>query len=60
MSRYVLGPNIKFFAEHGVKGLFEEGDYCSSGSDMDELKSYVISRMQWDPSQVRPPCPVCV
>jgi hypothetical protein len=22
---YVLGPNIEFFAAHGVKGIFEEG-----------------------------------
>eukprot|EP01046_Picozoa_sp_COSAG06_P027553 COSAG06_NODE_2441_length_6871_cov_9.359716_5_plen_86_part_00 len=22
-SRYVLGPNIKFFAEHGVRGIFQ-------------------------------------
>ena len=23
---YVVGPNIQFFFQHGVKGLFEEGN----------------------------------
>ena len=33
-----MGPNIQYFHEHGVKGLFEEGDDSGKGSDMEELK----------------------
>ena len=30
---YVLGPNIKYFADHGVRGIFEEGSYGTSGGE---------------------------
>eukprot|EP01052_Picozoa_sp_SAG31_P026716 SAG31_NODE_2443_length_5682_cov_3.662428_3_plen_155_part_00 len=45
---YVLGPNIKYFADHGVRGIFEEGSYGTPGGDMDALKDYVMGRMLWD------------
>ena len=41
---YVLGENIKFFHEHGVLGIFEEGTYSTTGGDLVELKDYVIAR----------------
>ncbi len=47
----VLGPNVQFFAEHGVKGVFEQGAYQSSGAEMAELRSWVLARMLWDPTQ---------
>jgi hypothetical protein len=28
---YSLGPNVQFFAEHGVKGVFEEGPGVHTG-----------------------------
>ena len=31
----MLGPNIQYFAQHGVRGIFEEGSYGTSGGDMD-------------------------
>ena len=40
---YVLGPNIQYFHEHGVKGLFEEGDDSGKGSDMEGLKVRVAA-----------------
>ena len=35
---YVVGPNVAFFAEHGVKGIFEEGppSDIGDGTDMEE------------------------
>jgi hypothetical protein len=44
---YVVGPNIQYFAAHGVRGIFEEGSYGTSGGDMDALKDYVMGRMLW-------------
>ena len=44
----MLGPNIKYFGEHGVRGIFEEGSYATSGGDMDALKDYVMGRMLWN------------
>ena len=39
---YTIAPNIRFYVQNGAKGIFEEGAYTSSGSDMQELKSYFI------------------
>lgn len=47
---YVIGPNIRFFLAHSVKGLFEEGDYWAPGSDLQELKSYLMLQMLWNPA----------
>ncbi len=46
----VLGPNIRFFADHGVKGVFEQGAYQSYGSEMEELREWVLAKLLWDPS----------
>ncbi len=45
-----LGPNIKTFQENGASGVFEQGNIFNSVSDCEELKSWVISHMLWDPS----------
>ncbi len=46
-----LGPNIKTIAANGASGVFEQGNAFNSVSDCDELKSWVISHMLWDPSR---------
>ena len=45
-------PNIKWFAAHGVKGVFEEGPGVGpgDGTDLEELKDYVMANMLWDVS----------
>ncbi|HWA84512.1 MAG TPA: DUF4838 domain-containing protein, partial [Fimbriimonadaceae bacterium] len=48
---FTLGPTLRFFSQNGVKGVFEEGDYTSSGGDMAELKAWLIAQMLWDPKQ---------
>lgn len=48
---FSLGPTLQWFARNGVKGVFEEGDYTSTGGDMAELKAWLIAQMLWDPSQ---------
>jgi len=47
----VLGPNVKFFVDHGVKGVFEQGAYQSYGSEMAELRGWVLAKLLWDPSR---------
>ena len=46
----VLVPNIRFFRDHGVVGLFEEGSYQSPGGDMALLKDYVMNAAMMDPN----------
>jgi hypothetical protein len=49
---YSLGENIRWFAQHGVRGVFEEGPGLmqGDGSDLEELKDYVMAEMLWDPT----------
>ncbi len=46
-----IGPNMRFFAANGGKGLFEEGDYNSEGGDMGELKNWLQAQLLWNPNQ---------
>jgi len=47
----VLGPNVRFFADHHVKGIFEQGAYQSYGAEMAELRAWVLARLLWDPNR---------
>lgn len=44
----VLGPNARFFAEHNVRGLFEQGAE-TPGAEMAPLRGYMLARLMWDP-----------
>ena len=46
----VLGPNVKFFADHNVKGIFEQGAYTTNGAEMAELRAWVLAKLLWDPN----------
>jgi len=45
----VLAPNVRFFVDHGVKGIFEQGAYTSLGAEFAELKAWVLAKLLWDP-----------
>jgi hypothetical protein len=47
----VLGPNVKFFADHNVKGIFEQGAYQSYGAEMAELRAWVLAKLLWNPNR---------
>jgi hypothetical protein len=46
----VLKPNINFFINHGVTGIYEEANYFSKGGELAELRTYVLAKCLWDPS----------
>jgi Domain of unknown function (DUF4838) len=48
---FTLGPNARVFASHSVKGIFEEGAYAGYGSEMGELRSWVLAKLLWNPQQ---------
>jgi hypothetical protein len=48
---YVLGENVRFFVDHGVKGVFEQGAYQSYGAEMAELRAWVLAKLLWDPTR---------
>ena len=48
---FVLQPNIQFFVEHKVQGLYEQGNHQSerAHSAFNQLKGYLIARLMYDP-----------
>ncbi len=46
---WTLQPNIQYFAAHGVRGVFEEGDYVNPGGELKELRDYLLAKILWNP-----------
>jgi hypothetical protein len=46
---YSLRPNIRFFIENGVQGVYEEANYFSKGGELAELRTWIIAKTLWDP-----------
>ena len=46
----VLQDNMKFFIEHNVKGIYEEGNYNAAecNSEFAELRAYLLARLMWE------------
>ena len=44
-----LLPNVKFFADHSVTGVYEEGNYFSETGDFSDLRCYIMAKILWDP-----------
>ena len=45
----VLASNMRLFADRNVRGVFEQGAYQSWGSEMAELRAWVLAKLLWDP-----------
>lgn len=48
---FTLGTNVRFFAKNHVKGIFEQGAYQSHGSEMAEMRAWVLGQLLWNPEQ---------
>lgn len=46
----VLGPNIRTFANHNAIGIYEEAQYQTLYGEFSELRTYLLSKLLWDPS----------
>ncbi|MFQ6096843.1 MAG: DUF4838 domain-containing protein, partial [Armatimonadota bacterium] len=46
---YVLKPNINFFINNGVTGIYEEACYFTKGAEFAELRTYIMAKTLWDP-----------
>ena len=45
-----LQANVRFFVAHGVKSLFEQGNYSSGGQgELGPLRSYMLAKLLWNP-----------
>ncbi|HLV80231.1 MAG TPA: DUF4838 domain-containing protein [Chthonomonadaceae bacterium] len=51
-----IAADIPLFKQHGVVGLFYEGDYApGGGGEMSELKAYLMAKLMWDPTRTAQP-----
>lgn len=45
-----IGPNVRFFSENNVKGVFMQANGNGNAGEMSDLRNYVIGRCLWNPS----------
>lgn len=48
---FTLDANLRFFHANGVRGVFEQGAYQSHGSEMAELRAWVLAQLLWNPQR---------
>ncbi|MCI0540937.1 MAG: DUF4838 domain-containing protein [Verrucomicrobiales bacterium] len=48
---FTIDANLRFFHVNGVRGVFEQGAYQSHGSEMAELRAWVLAQLLWNPHQ---------
>jgi hypothetical protein len=46
----VLGPNIRYYVAHNVKGIFAEDTYDTPQSELACLGGYVLAKCLWNPN----------
>lgn len=44
-----LRKNVRYFAENGVTGIFEQGNISSYNGEWGELRGYVLCKLLWNP-----------
>ncbi len=46
----VLRRNMQFYAEHGVRGMYPEGQHNATGfGEFQELRTYLVNKLMWNP-----------
>ena len=46
----VLVPNVRFFIDHKITSVFEQGDGWGGNGDFVRLKNWMLAKAMWDPS----------
>ena len=46
---HALAPNVRFFVDHNVVGLFEQGDAQSGIGDFVHLRAWLLAHLMWNP-----------
>jgi hypothetical protein len=45
-----LQGNVRCFVAHGVKGLFEQGNYSTGGAgELEPLRAWLLAKLLWNP-----------
>jgi hypothetical protein len=46
----VIAANIRFWVKNHAEGIMTQGAYQSPGAERDEMRSWVIAKLMWDPT----------
>ncbi len=50
INLHSMAQNIRYFKKNGIMGILEQGNFAyGGGASMDELKSYLIAKLLWNP-----------
>lgn len=44
-----LRKNVRFFAENGVVGMFEQGNIGNPNGEFGEIRAYLLAKLLWNP-----------
>lgn len=47
---YVLAPNVKFYADHKVRGIMHQGSHTTRHGQLSPLAIWVLAKSMWDPN----------
>lgn len=45
----ILGPDVRYLVGNGARGLLMQGAYNGPGTELSDLRNYIISRLLWNP-----------
>ena len=46
-----LGPDMLYYKNHGVSGVFVEGDYQNGEPDLEPMRTWLLGHLLWNPHQ---------
>jgi len=47
---YVLAPNVKFYADHKVRGIMHQGSHTTRHGQFSPLCMWILAKAMWDPN----------
>ena len=48
---HVIQPNIRFFVDHNVSGVFEQGSHTTNNGQFSKLCMWLSAQVMWDPDR---------
>jgi hypothetical protein len=47
----VIEPNLRYFVDHGAKGVFMQAAGNTTGAELSDLRNYVLANLLWNPGR---------
>jgi len=52
-NRHTVGPDLRLFTDHNVRGVMEQNVYNTLGGEMDHLDAFLLAKLLWNPQANR-------